>query len=101
MATPPCRVVGDVTHDVITNAAAPTGHRGHEVAHCSAPPGDDVVTRCQADDVTQLPDRPYFVVTGSSRSGPVRFLDAMLSTKLIGGRGLGVSGGRGGPCECG
>ncbi|XP_076781965.1 granulocyte-macrophage colony-stimulating factor receptor subunit alpha-like isoform X4 [Arvicanthis niloticus] len=62
---------------------------GHEVAHCSAPPGDDVITRCQADDVTQLPDRAYFVVTGSSRSGPVRFLDAMLSTKLIGGRGLG------------
>ncbi|XP_076781961.1 granulocyte-macrophage colony-stimulating factor receptor subunit alpha-like isoform X2 [Arvicanthis niloticus] len=56
---------------------------GHEVAHCSAPPGDDVITRCQADDVTQLPDRAYFVVTGSSRSGPVRFLDAMLSTKLI------------------
>lgn len=91
------RAVGDVIHDVITNAAA-LRHRGHEVAHCSAPPGGDVVTRCQADDLTQLPGRAYVMVTGSSRSGPVRFLDAMLSTKLIGGRGLGVSDGWGGAC---
>lgn len=61
--------------------------RGHEVARCSTSPSDDVTTRCRADDLSLLPRLAYVVVTGSSRTGPVRFLDAVLSTKLIGGGG--------------
>ncbi|XP_028608212.1 granulocyte-macrophage colony-stimulating factor receptor subunit alpha-like isoform X2 [Grammomys surdaster] len=56
---------------------------GHEVARCSAPAGGEVVTRCRADDLSRLRGRAYVVVTGSSQSGPVRFLDAVLNTKLI------------------
>ncbi|XP_052014489.1 granulocyte-macrophage colony-stimulating factor receptor subunit alpha-like isoform X2 [Apodemus sylvaticus] len=57
---------------------------GHDVARCSAPPGDDLITtRCQADDLSLLGSRAYVVVTGRSQAGPVRFLDAMVTTKLI------------------
>lgn len=67
---------------------SPPVHRGHDVARCSAHPGDDLITtRCQADDLSQLGSRAYVIVTGQSQAGPVRFLDAMVTTKLIGGYG--------------
>lgn len=58
---------------------------GHDVARCSAhtDPVDAVTTGCIADDLSLLESKAYLVVTGRSRAGPVRFLDAVVSTKAL------------------
>ncbi|XP_021045150.1 granulocyte-macrophage colony-stimulating factor receptor subunit alpha [Mus pahari] len=58
---------------------------GHDVARCFAhpDPGDGVITRCIADDLSLLGSEAYLVVTGRSHAGPVRFLDAVEDTKAL------------------
>lgn len=77
-----CWAVGPAAPDDIRYSLRVLNTTGHEVASCSALPGTPT-TRCQADDLTHLPRLAYVVVTGQSRVGPVRFLDAVVNTKGI------------------
>ncbi|XP_063129653.1 granulocyte-macrophage colony-stimulating factor receptor subunit alpha isoform X7 [Rattus norvegicus] len=74
--------VGPAAPDDIRYSLRVLNATGHEVASCSAAPGTPP-TRCQADDLTHLPRLAYIVVTGQSRTGLVRFLDAVVNTKGI------------------